>query len=65
MAKADGLCETAGLDQVGFVEGHIEDPPLATDSCDVVISQGRDQTVRRQGGRCGRGSQFRSRPGLA
>ena len=38
MAKADGLCDTAGLDQVGFVEGHIEDPPLAADSCDVVIS---------------------------
>ncbi len=28
MAKADGLCETADLDQIRFVEGHIEDPPL-------------------------------------
>ena len=27
MAKADGLCETADLDQIRFVEGHIEDPP--------------------------------------
>ncbi len=41
MAKADGLCETADLDQIRFVEGHIEDPPpLAAGSCDMVISHG-------------------------
>ena len=40
MAKADGLCETADLDQIRFVEGHIEDPPLAAGSCDTVISHG-------------------------
>jgi hypothetical protein len=40
MAKADGLCETADLDQIRFVGGHIEDPPLTADSCDTVISYG-------------------------
>jgi hypothetical protein len=40
MAKANGLCETADLDQIRFVEGHIEDPPLAAGSCDTVISHG-------------------------
>ena len=40
LAKAEGLGETAGLAQVGFVEGHFEDLPVAADSCDVVISNG-------------------------
>jgi hypothetical protein len=58
MAKADGLCETADLDQIRFVEGHIEDPPLAAGSCDTVISHGRDQPVRRQGGGAGEAADF-------
>jgi hypothetical protein len=40
VAKGDGLCETADLNQIRFVEGHIEDPPLAAGSCDTVISHG-------------------------
>ena len=40
MAKAEGLCETDGLDQVRFAGGHIVDPPLAAGPCDVVISHG-------------------------
>jgi hypothetical protein len=35
-----GHSETADLDQIRFVEGHIEDPPLAAGSCDTVISHG-------------------------
>jgi ubiquinone/menaquinone biosynthesis C-methylase UbiE len=38
LAKAGGLCETAGLDQVRFVEGHIEDLAKTAGSCDVAIS---------------------------
>ncbi len=40
LAKAERLRDTAGLEQVRFVEGHIEDLPLADGSCDVVISNG-------------------------
>jgi SAM-dependent methyltransferase len=40
LAKAERLRVAAGLDRVRFVEAHIEDLPLADDSCDVVISNG-------------------------
>ena len=40
LAKAERLRLAAGLDQVRFVEGHIEAAPLADSSCDVVISNG-------------------------
>ena len=38
LAKAEGLCETAGLDQVRCVEGHIEDLAKTVGSCDAAIS---------------------------
>jgi len=40
LAKAERLRVAAGLDQVRFVEGHIEDVPLPKRSCDLVISNG-------------------------
>jgi ubiquinone/menaquinone biosynthesis C-methylase UbiE len=40
LAKAERLRETAGLDHVRFIEGHIEDLPLPDGSCDLVISNG-------------------------
>ena len=40
LAKAERLRVAAGLDQVRFVEGHIEDVPLPNRSCDLVISNG-------------------------
>jgi ubiquinone/menaquinone biosynthesis C-methylase UbiE len=40
LAKAERLRVAAGLPQVRFVEGHIEDLPVADGSCDVVISNG-------------------------
>jgi len=40
LAKAERLRLAAGLDNVRFVEGRIEDIPLADSSCDVVISNG-------------------------
>jgi hypothetical protein len=40
MAKANGLCEAADLDQIRFVEGAHRGPALAAGSCDTVISHG-------------------------
>jgi len=40
LAKAERLRAAANLDQVRFVEGHIEDVPLPDGSCDVVVSNG-------------------------
>ena len=40
LAKAERLRLVASLDHVRFVEGHIEDVPLADGSFDVVISNG-------------------------
>jgi arsenite methyltransferase len=38
--KAERLRLSAGFNQVRFVDGHIEDVPLADGSCDAVISNG-------------------------
>lgn len=38
--KAERLRQSAGLGNVQFVDGHIEDVPLPDGSCDVVISNG-------------------------
>jgi SAM-dependent methyltransferase len=40
LAKATRLAEEAGLANVAFVEGHIEDPPVPAGSVDCVISNG-------------------------
>lgn len=40
LAKAERLRASAGLGNVHFVDGHIENVPLPDASCDVVISNG-------------------------
>jgi arsenite methyltransferase len=40
LAKARRLSDAHGLHQVDFVEGYIEDPPVAPGSVDVVVSNG-------------------------
>src|SRR6266511_2744499 len=40
LAKAEALRAVAGFDQVEFVRGYIEEPPLADASCTLVISNG-------------------------
>lgn len=47
----------AGVDNVEFLEGYIEEIPLSDESVDVVISNCRDQPVRRQAPRPPRGRQ--------
>ena len=40
LAKADGLRAAAGLDNVEFVHGYIQDPPFPDASFDLVVSNG-------------------------
>jgi arsenite methyltransferase len=40
LAKAERLRRAAGLDQVRFLNGHIEQLPMPDGSCDLVISNG-------------------------
>lgn len=40
LTKADELRKEAGLDHVDFVRGHIESPPVADASIDLVVSNG-------------------------
>jgi arsenite methyltransferase len=40
LAKADRLRAAAGLDHVRFLDAHIEQLPVADDSCELVISNG-------------------------